>query len=194
MSTPIHTTPRTVSVTTQKLDTEAEYQALIDGINAMLPGVDPFDLAGQSIPRAQLLAAFESRVDAARSTKAQRLALLAAIAHEKEVNSRTKPLRAAFKTYAQGRYGKSASELQKFGLVPNRTPKKTATKKAAAVAKGQATRKARGIQGRQQRAAITAGAPAASATPSPTPLPAPAAPPTSPPTASPAAAATPHAS
>ena len=161
MSTPTATTPKTISVTTQKVDTQAEYQALIDGIGALMPGVDPFLLAKRTIARADLLAQFQKRIDAAKATKAARIALSASVAAEREVDAAVKPLRSAFKTFAQGRYGKTAPELQELGFVPYRKPAKSAQKKAAGVTKAAATRKSRGTKGRQQKAATPAASPAA---------------------------------
>lgn len=180
MSTPTATTPKTVNLTTQKLDMQAQYQAVIDGSNALLPGVDPFVIANQTIARAALLAQFQEGIDAAKATKAARIALSAAVAHERAVNATLTPLRSDFKTYAQGRFGKRAPELQKLGFVQNRTPKKSLKKAAAGVVKSAATRTARATKGRQQKAAVTVdaattGTPATSATPAPA-APTPAAP------------------
>ena len=81
MTTPI-TTPITASLTTQKLDTTAEYQALVDAINSDLVGMNPFVLLGQSVPRADLLAALQRVIVTAGKTKAARLQVLACVADE----------------------------------------------------------------------------------------------------------------
>jgi hypothetical protein len=169
MSTPTNTTPKTVSVTTQKLDTQAQYQAIIDGSNALLPGVDPFVIAKQTIARADLFAQFQKGIDAVNATKAARIALSAAVANERAVNATLKPLRSAFKTYAQGRFGKRAPELQQLGFVQNRTPKKSVAKAAAGATQGKATRTARGTKGRQQKAAVTGAVTAVAPATPPTP-------------------------
>jgi len=154
MTTITVATPKTVNLTTQKIDTQAEYQALIDGTNSLMPSDDPFVLAKRKITRADLFAEWQSRIDAAKVTKSCRLALAAAVAHERQLDVTVKPLRGAFKTFAQGRFGKNAPELQELGFVQNRAPRKSLQKKAAGTLKAQTTRKARGIKGRQQRAAI----------------------------------------
>ncbi len=65
------------------------------------------------------------------------------------------------KAYALAQYGNQPSTLGTFGLQAptRRTP--DADTKAAAVAKREATRKARGTAGKRQKAAITGQAPAA---------------------------------
>jgi hypothetical protein len=188
MSAPTVTPPKTLNISTQKVDTQAEYQALIDGIQTLLPGMDPFALAKRTITRAALLAEFERRIEAAKRTKADRISLAASVASEREIDAAVRPLRSAFKPFAQGHYGKSAAELQQLGFVQNRRPRKSAQKKAAGVVKAQATRKARGTKGRQQEALATspaALAPAAQSAASPSPVATPA--------ANPAAAAPPKA-
>jgi hypothetical protein len=164
MTTITPATPKTVNITTQKIDTQAEYQALIDGTNSLMPSDDPFVLAKRKITRVELFAEWQSRIDAAKATKSCRLALGAAVAYERQLDATIKPLRSAFKTFAQSRFGKNAPELQELGFVQNRTPRKSAQKKAAGVAKAQTTRKVRGTKGRQQRAAIPGAAAAPVAT------------------------------
>jgi len=161
MTTITAATPKTVNITTQKIDTQAEFQALIDGTNSLMPNDDPFVLAKRKVTRADLFAEWQSRIDAAKATKSCRLALGAAVAHERQLDGTVKPLRSAFKTFAQSRFGKNAPELQELGFVQNRTPRKSPQKKAAGVAKAQTTRKARGTKGRQQRAAIPGAQPTA---------------------------------
>ncbi len=165
MSTLTPTTPKTVSITTQKTDRQAELQALINGINALMTGVDPFLIAKKTIARADLIAQFQKGIDAAKATKEARLALATAVSHERDIVATIKPLRSAFKTFAQGRFGKNAPELQQLGFVQDRTPKKSMQNAAAGVVKAQATRKVRGTKGRQQKAALTGAAVVASPSP-----------------------------
>jgi hypothetical protein len=141
MTTITAATPKTVNITTQKIDTQAEYQALIDGTNSLMPSDDPFVLAKRKITRSDLFAEWQSRIDAAKATKSCRLALAAAVGHERQLDVTVKPLRGAFKTFAQSRFGKNAPELQALGFVQNRTPRKSPQKKAAGVAKAQTTRR-----------------------------------------------------
>jgi hypothetical protein len=71
--------------------------------------------------------------------------------------------------------GKSSPDLQTYGLDPVKEPEKTVAVKAAAVQKGQATRKALGTKGAVQKEAAKkalAAEPAAPATSPATPVPA----------------------
>jgi hypothetical protein len=157
MPTPI--TPVTISH--QKIDIEADYKALISGINTELAQIDPLLVAGATLPRASLVARFQARIDAAESVKAARSALQTAVAQERDVDAETRPLRAALKVFLQGRYGKNSPELQKFGFAQGRKAKPTAQTKAAGQAKAKATRAALGTKGTQQKKAIMKAATAA---------------------------------
>jgi hypothetical protein len=172
MATPTSTTPTTVNVTTQKLDTTAEYQALVDGINADLAGIDPFVLGDTNVPRATLVATFTNVVTTANATKAARLQLATLVAAEQAALATAQPYRKSMKQYLLARLGENNPKLQTYGYTPNRVPKKSAAAKASGVVKAQATRTARGTKGKQQKAEITASAPAAAPAPAPAPAPA----------------------
>jgi hypothetical protein len=153
MPTPIGT-PETTNLTTQKIDAQAEYQQLVDAINTLLPGVDPFEVGGASVKRAELLSIFQQFIDASKATKALRLELVAQLAKERAAFAEAKPMRADFKVFLQGKYGRTSPLLQKYGFVQNRRPRKTATNKAAGVAAAKQTREALGTKGRQQKAGL----------------------------------------
>jgi hypothetical protein len=157
LSTPV-ITPTTQSLTTQKLDVVAEFQALIDGINSMLTGIDPFILGGITISRADLLAKLQARIDAAVKTKNDRKAVAADVAAEQAAAVVANPLRKGIKALCISRYGATSPVLQQLGFVQNRPPKRKSTNVAAGAAKRQATRTAVGPTGKQERAAAAAKA------------------------------------
>lgn len=151
----------------------AEFQALIDGINAMLTGIDPFILGGITISRADLLAKLQARIDAAVKTKSDRKAVAADVAAEKVAAAVADPLRKGLKSLCVSRYGATSPVLQQLGFVQNRRPKRKSANVASGAAKRQATRQKVGPTGKQQRAkAARAAADAAAATPvAPAPAP-----------------------
>jgi hypothetical protein len=159
----------TISISHQKVDIEADYKTLIVGFNAELATVDTLVIGGKSILRADLVARFQARIDAAEGVKSARGLLQSAIAYERTVDAEVRPLRAATKVYLQGRYGKSSPEMQKFGFTQTRKGKASTQTKAAAQTKAKATRAARGTKGKQQKKAIKAVAPATTAAPTATP-------------------------
>jgi hypothetical protein len=151
MSTP---TTATINVTTQKADSVLELQALINGITMLLAGVDPFRLSRQTYTRAELLARVRERLDAAIATKSARITLHNTVEAERIAQANFRGLRSSFRAYLVSVYGANAPELQQFGYVQNRKPKRSAQAKADAAKKAKATRAARGTKGRKQKAAV----------------------------------------
>lgn len=167
MPTNTKTTPITPNITTQKLDTQATYEALRDGLDTLMPKTDPFVIAKRTIPRATVMALIQSAIDACKKTKDDRITLSSSVAAEHDALAQVKPVRDGIKLLAQSQFGKTAPELQKLGFVQNRRPRRNAAAKAAGVAKREATREARGTKGRQQAAAIPAPAEQPTAPPAP---------------------------
>jgi hypothetical protein len=185
-TTNAHVTASTVNISTQKATVEAEYKALITGINSELVDETHFMLNGTLMAKPELVAHFQSRLDAAEKTKTQRTALHATVGAEHALNLEVAPLRMGFKTYLQSRYGKNSPELQKFGFTPAKKPQRPVAAKATGIAKNQATRIARNTIGKKAKLQIKGTVPSSSAAPTP------ATPPAAP--AKPAIASTPGAS
>jgi hypothetical protein len=152
MSTTI-VTPVTPSITTQKVDAIAEYQALLEGLDSLLPGIDPFVLGGQTISRADLKARLQSRIDAALKVKSTRKALAALVADERGAAAAADPLRSLLKAFCGARFGATSPILQQLGFVQRRRRKTRPAKQAEGAAKAKKTLQTVGPTGRQQRAA-----------------------------------------
>jgi hypothetical protein len=165
MITPI----TTISIAHQKVDIEADYKTLINGIKTELAALDPLVIQGETIARAGLVARFQARIDAAEAVKVARSAHQKAVADERAVDAAVRPLRAATKVFLQGRYGKQSPELQKFGFTQGRKAKASAEAKAAGHAKAKATRAALGTKGKQQKKAAKKAPPVAATAPVTTP-------------------------
>jgi len=152
MSTSI-TTPATPSITTQKVDVIAEYQALLEGLDSLLPGIDPFVIGGQTISRADLKARLQSRIDAAQKVKNTRKTLAALVADERATAADADPLRSLLKAFCGARFGATSPILQQLGFVQRRRRRTRPANQAAGAEKAKKTRQVVGPTGRQQRAA-----------------------------------------
>lgn len=163
------TTTGTTSITvaTQKSDTIAEYGALVQGLTTELPAVDTIYVNGVAYKKGDLIAKFQKRLDAATATRNARNDLLACVAAEKAIEEEVSPLRNGTKGFLKNLLGKKSPALQKYGFAPDRTPKKTAATKAAAVVKATATRSAGGTKAKKKAATVTAQP----SSPEPTPAP-----------------------
>jgi hypothetical protein len=182
LTTPTNVSVTKVNIAAQKATVEAQYKALIAGINAELTADQQFIINGETLSKAALLARFQARLDAAQKTKADRTTLTTTVDAERRLQLEVTPLRTGFKVYLLSRYGKSSPELQKFGFTQTKRPQRPVASKAAGVAKSKATRAARGTAGKKAKLAIkgTVAQPGTAAPPAPTP---PAAAPPAPPKA-----------
>ncbi len=167
---PTNTTVTKVNVAAQKAKVEAQFTALVNGINTLLGNVTTFDFASGSIAKADVVSKFSARVAAAEKTKAARIALHQAVLEETQIAQQVAPYRADMKSYLVYRYGKSSPTLQVFGFTPAKTPQRSAVAKAQGVVKAKATNKALGPTGKKQRKAAAKAI--ANATPAATPAPA----------------------
>jgi hypothetical protein len=164
MSSTNNTTSATVStinIATQKAAVEAEYKAVIAGINSELASETSFVVNGTTFTKAELLARFQARLDAAERTKNDRTALHASVAAERQIATDAGTLRMGFKTWLQGRYGKNSSELQKFGFAQAKKPQRPVSNKSLGIAKNRATRTARSTVGKKQKLKIKGVVPVA---------------------------------
>jgi hypothetical protein len=181
------TTLTQVNITTQKVDVEAEYTALANGMSTDLPDITSFLMAHTTYAKDDLVTRFKAFLAAIEATKSARTALHLAVANERALLKQVAPLRAQLKTYLGLRFGKNSPEMQKFGFTQAKVPKTPVASKAEGIVKNKATRAVRGTASKKQKSKIKAPAvtaPAVAATPV-----APATASASSPTASPAASA-----
>jgi hypothetical protein len=162
-TTNAHVTVSTVNISTQKATVEAEYKALITGINTELVDETHFTVNGIAMSKPELVGRFQSRLDAAEKTKTLRTTLHTTVGAEHALNLEVAPLRMGFKQYLQSRYGKNSPELQKFGFTPAKKPQRPVAAKATGIAKNQATRKARNTIGKKAKLQIRGTVPSSSA-------------------------------
>src|SRR5258708_13072153 len=147
-----NTTLSKVNIASQKAAIEAEYKALLKGIQTELNDVTSFMINQIVVRKQSLMERFQAAIDAAEKTKTDRTALHASVAAERTLQLEVAPLRKGLKRFLESRYGNSSAELQKFGLTPAKVPQRPAATKATGVTKAKATRVARGTKGKKQKA------------------------------------------
>lgn len=156
-----------------KIDLQAAYSALANGLLANFQASDTFEIGGVKYTRDELVTDFNGFVTAAEDTKDKHREWLAAVQTERQVEAQVRPLRDGVHGLLAVKLGKSSPQLGQYGFTPERPRKKTAKSKANAVTKAAETRAARGTKGKKQRKQIKAAPPAPAATPA-TPVAAPA--------------------
>jgi hypothetical protein len=162
-----NTTIGQVNIASQKATVLATYQALITGLNEAPADLQSLVIGGVTYSKAELIAQFQARIDAAKKTLAARTALHLAVVAERAEAAKVVAIRAGLKTVLQGRYGKSGAELQQYGFTPVKKTQRAALTKADAVAANLSTRAARGTKGKKQKSTIKGARPAPAHTAAP---------------------------
>ena len=138
-----------------KVELQTAYLALIAGLEEFYQPGDVFELPTGDIARDELIATFQGFVNAAENTKSSYQAWRQDVQTERVAEQSAGPQRAAVKAVLVGKYGKSSTQLLRFGIAPAKVPTKSTAVKTAAVAKSEATRAARGTKGKVQKQSIT---------------------------------------
>jgi hypothetical protein len=137
------------------------YTQLIKGLQANFATKTPLVLKKQTLTVGEIVKQVQARVDARSTTSDAQKAYHSAVQAERESEAEVKPLQQALQRTLQGRFGDDSEKLKEFGIAPTKARKVPVATKAAAVAKGQATRDARGTKGPKEKLAIKGVAPAA---------------------------------
>ena len=156
-----------INIATQKASVEASYRALADAMSTDLSDVSSILMSNVTYPKADLIAKFQSRIQAAEATRLAHTALRTAVANERQSEEEVAPLRAQMKAFLALRFGKTSPVMQKFGFTQAKAPQTTVATKSAAVTKNKATRQARGTTGPKQKSKIKGAPPAPVITASP---------------------------
>jgi hypothetical protein len=128
---------------------------------------------GVSFTQPQVVAAYQSPLDARKAVTGARAAENVAVKKRQAADAERRKVDIGLRAFVVNKFGANSSEAQEFGFAkkPAKQPKVAA--KAVAVEKAAATKKARGILGKKARRAIKAP-PAPQPAPTPSAAPAPA--------------------
>jgi hypothetical protein len=140
-------------INSTKQSLSATCTALITGINA-LANADTVTSGATTYTKGQLLAPLIAYLPLPAATANAKTAYSNAVATEATARTAAVTvIEEVIKPYLYLRLGKSSPALVTYGLDPVKTPQKSAATKAAAVQKSQATRKALGTKGPDQKKA-----------------------------------------
>ena len=132
----------------------AAVQALIAGAEKDFPNAQ-LSFGGNSLTTSALVALLKSLADAINAVNVAQASAKDAVVALVSVEAKVGPIMRAFVRFVRASFPATASQLADFGLQPPkaRTPL-TVEQKAAATAKGLATRKARGTTGSKKKLAV----------------------------------------
>jgi hypothetical protein len=129
---------------------------LVAGLGSLLPASTKLSLNGQPYTLASLVAAFTNYVtlqDAVTSSKSQ---YQVAVKQAQAAKPGVQQLVVALGAYLRSAFGSGNPQIAQLGLPTGARKQTSALVKAQAAATGTATKKARGIIGKQQRSEIPA--------------------------------------
>jgi len=170
---------------TSKASTLAQLQALITGLQKQFPN-GQFTLGNTAFTTATLVQALQSLIDAINAVNTAQANAKVAVAALGVTAAKVGPIVLALKRNLLAMFGTATDTLALFGLEPRKAPApRTGPEIAAAAAKAEATRIARGTTSKKKKLAVTGNVTGVTVTPITTPV---AAPPAQPATATPTAA------
>jgi hypothetical protein len=150
----------------------ARVQAFVAGTQKHTPS-GSFTLGGVVYTAAALVQLFESLVPAIAAVAAAQASAKAAVTALNGVKAKVGPVLLAYKNFLQTTYGNDPETLTDYGLEPQKAPKPRTTEQlAAAKAKAEATRAARGTTSKKKRLAVTGNVTGVTVTPITAPAPA----------------------
>jgi hypothetical protein len=132
----------------------AAVQALIAGTQKHFPN-GSFTLGNTPYTTASLVQLLQSLADAMTAVNTAQVAAKHALTTEQGALAQVDPVIQIYERYLQATFANTLPILDDFGLAPPKVPgPKTTEVKAAAAAKGKATREARGTTGKKEKLAV----------------------------------------
>jgi hypothetical protein len=129
-------------------------EAFIAGFKKHLMTVSSMNVAGKAFTPTQVVAALQARIDAVVAAQTARGALKAAVSSLKSEKANTNDFVIALHAMVKAMFSTQPDVLADFGLQPRKRTAPSVTKKAVAVQKNKATRKARGTVGPKKKLSI----------------------------------------
>jgi hypothetical protein len=117
-----------------------------------------FTISDKACTTQDVMNVLQARIDKGLAVQAARATLKAAFKELRDERSATSGFVSAFRTIVTGMFH-SPTTLADFGLKPRKSTKRTLETKVTAVAKTEATRKARGTKGPKAKAKIKGSVP-----------------------------------
>jgi hypothetical protein len=140
---------------TSKAAVLAQLQMLVSGLQKQFPNGN-FTLGNTAFTTATLVVALKSLIEAIDAVTTAQASAKVAVAALRATKAQVGPIVLALRRNLLATFGNAADILALFGLEPRKAPAPlTVEEKAAAKAKAEATRKARGTTSKKQKLAVT---------------------------------------
>jgi type I site-specific restriction endonuclease len=134
--------------------TQAHDAQVIVGIQKHLLNVSSLPIAGSTYTPADLVKLVQSRIDSTGTVAAANATWHSTVTAHEALSTKLTPVLRGLRQYVLNAFGETSPVLADFGFTAPKTATKTPEQKAAAAAKAQATRKARGTLGKNQKKGV----------------------------------------
>ncbi|HEY8091472.1 MAG TPA: hypothetical protein VIF09_26590 [Polyangiaceae bacterium] len=128
---------------TKKIDRTAQYNEFAASVTADFPPTQTWVLANATYKRDDLVSLAQGCVASLKTSATTHAAWIAATTDSDAKVKAFAPVLAGFKRILEGQYGETSPALARYGYAPGKPRTQTAESKAAAAAKGRATRAAK---------------------------------------------------
>jgi len=126
-------------------------ESTIKAVGTRLAGPSPLLLAGQTYTVPELEQLLQDEIDAMSEVTQMEAERRAAVARERIIKHRNKPILVALENLVRGLYGGDVTVLTEFALTAPKKQKKTPEVKAETAKKSKATRQVRRTMGKKQK-------------------------------------------
>jgi hypothetical protein len=130
---------------------QQKLKSTVKAVETRLAGTSPVLLAGVSYEIPELAALLQEEIDAMKEVTRREAERRSAVAFERLVKHRNKPILVALENLVRGLYGGDVTVLSEFALTAPKKQKKSSAVKAEAVKKSKATRQVRRTMGKKQK-------------------------------------------
>jgi hypothetical protein len=134
-----------------KVARQQKLKSTVKAVQTRLAGTSPVLLAGVSYEVPELAMLLQEEIDAMKEVVRREAERRQAVAFERLVKHRNKPILVALENLVRGLYGGDVTVLSEFALTAPKKQKKSPAVKAEAAKKSKATRQVRRTMGKKQK-------------------------------------------
>jgi hypothetical protein len=158
-----------MTIPQKRADRLALDQKMIDGIQQLFAQNATLLFGSRTMTPVEIADVFQSRIKVGKAAVQAEAARSAAVKADRDERAQTAKVVTAFRRFVQATFTESPDTLAIFGLKAPKAAKKKVEVKAQAVAKSQATRRARNTMGSRQKKAVHGTPPTANSGTAPAP-------------------------
>lgn len=134
-----------------KVARQGKLKSTVKAVGTYLGGTSPLRLAGQMYTVPEVEQMLQEEIDAMEDVRHQEAERRAAVARERVIKHRNKPILVALENLVRGLYGGDVTVLSQFSLAAPKKQKKTPEVKVEAAKKAKATRQVRRTMGKTKK-------------------------------------------